>query len=83
MALLDAEHDPAFVGLETTLLVEPFYQRFGFERLARPEQRYTDGASFVDMGMWLPMKQRDDIRAFLKTLPVELDIEFPNDRDAS
>jgi hypothetical protein len=43
MALLDAEHDPAFVGLETTLLVEPFYQRFGFERLARPEQRFTGG----------------------------------------
>jgi len=80
LALLDGEHDPAFVGLETTLAIEPFYQRFGFERLSYPEQRYSGGSSYISMGLSLSMQQRDSFREYLATLPVTFDIEFPNDR---
>ena len=80
LALLDGEYDPAFVGLETTLAVEPFYQRLGFERLSRPEQRYTGGSYYVSMGLSFPMQERDVIRAYLATFPITFDLEFPNDR---
>jgi len=82
LALLDGEHDPAFVGLETTLAVEPFYQRFGFERLSYPEQRYSGGGYYVSMALSLSMQQRDAIREYLTFLPVTFHIEFPNDRNA-
>ena len=81
LALLDGEHDPAFVGLETTLAVEPFYQRFGFERLSNPEQRYTGGSYYISMGLALPMQEREAVRAFLARCPVEFDIEFPHHQD--
>ncbi len=70
LGLLDGEHDPAFVGLETTLAVEPFYRRFGFERLSVPEQRYSGGGYYVGMGLWLSMQQRDSICEYLTSLPV-------------
>lgn len=82
LALLDGEHDPAFVGLETTLAVEPFYRSLGFDRLSRPEQRYAGGSYYVSMGLSLSMQERDAIRAYLATLPVAFNIEFPNDRNA-
>ena len=81
LALLDDEYDPAFVGLETTLAVEPFYQRFGFERLSYPEQRYPGGSYYVSMALSLSMQQRDDIREYLGSLPITLHLEFPNNRN--
>jgi ribosomal protein S18 acetylase RimI-like enzyme len=77
LALLDGEHDPAFVELETSLAVESFYQRFGFERLSYPEQRYSGGSSYVNMGLSLSMRTRDLIREHLSTLAVSFTIEFP------
>lgn len=81
LALLDGEHDPAFVGLETTLAVEPFYQRFGFERLSYPEQPYPGGSYYVGMGLSLSMQQRDVIREHLVSLPIRFNLEFPNVSD--
>ncbi len=82
LALLDGEHDPAFVGLETTLAVEPFYKRFGFERLSLPDQRYAGGSYYVNMGISIPMHERDSIHAYLATLPIRFDFDFPNDLNA-
>ena len=79
LALLDGEYDPAFVGLETTLAVEPFYRRSGFERLSHPEQRYTGGSYYVSMGLWMRKEERDTIREYISTLPITFDIEFPKD----
>ena len=79
--MLDAEHDPALVGLETTLAVEPFYKCFGFERLSSPERRYHGGSYYVNMALALPMHERDLVREYLLTLPVVLNVSFPDDRD--
>jgi hypothetical protein len=81
LALLDGEHDPACVSLETTLAMEPFYQRFGFERLSYPEQRYSGGAYYVGMALSLSMQHRDAIREYLTSLPVTFHVEFRNDRN--
>jgi N-acetylglutamate synthase-like GNAT family acetyltransferase len=77
LALIEAENDPAYFGLETSIHTEPFYSRFGFERSSIPEQRYVGGTYFVSMGLWLPMKSRDEIRAELHQKLVHFDIEFP------
>ncbi len=77
LALAEADHDPAYFGLETAMLTEPFYTRFDFERLSIPEQRYVGGSYYVSMGLWLPVKSRDEIRAELKLLTVDFDLEFP------
>src|SRR5688572_18846163 len=76
LALLDGEHDPAFVGLETTLAVEGFYRRFAFERLSNPEQRYAGGSYYVGMGRSVAMPERDRIRALLLDLPIRFDLEY-------
>ncbi|MHA3774779.1 hypothetical protein ACXR0O_24925 [Verrucomicrobiota bacterium sgz303538] len=82
LALLDGEYDPALVGLETTLTVEPFYRRFGFERFSRPEQRYPGGSYYVSMALSLSLHERDMIREYLGTVPVVFNVEFPNVRNS-
>jgi N-acetylglutamate synthase-like GNAT family acetyltransferase len=77
LGLIEAEHDPAYLGLETTLRTESFYQRFGFERLTKPEQRYVGGSYYVSMGIWLSTNARNEIRAELAQLPVRFELEFP------
>ena len=83
LALLDGEHDPAFVRLETALEVEPFYRRFGFERMSYPEHRYSGGSYYIDMDLSFSMQQRDVIRDYLSALPVVFNVVFPNVRNAS
>ncbi|MES2708071.1 MAG: GNAT family N-acetyltransferase [Verrucomicrobiota bacterium] len=76
LALVDDDHDPAHISLETSVLTEPFYAKFGFERLSSPEQRYLEGTYYIMMGLWLTILERNEIRTFLKTLPVRFDFEF-------
>lgn len=83
LALLDGEHDPASVFLETTIAVEPFYQRFGFQRKSHPEPRYAGGSSYVNMELTISVHQRNLIREHLSKLPVVFNIEFPNFENTS
>lgn len=77
LALVDREHDPAFIGLETSVAVAMFYERFGFQPLSHPEIRYVGGSYYINMGLSLTLHERDAIRAHLVSLPILLDIEFP------
>ncbi|HSJ02298.1 MAG: GNAT family N-acetyltransferase [Verrucomicrobium sp.] len=76
LALVPSDHDPAFVGLETSIRTEPFYQRFGFERLNKPVSRYAGASYFVDMGLWLPAKQKEELIKTVQALPVEFQLDF-------
>ena len=76
LALVPPDHDPAFVGMETSVQTEPFYQRFGFERLSKPVSRYAGASYFLDMGVWLPASQKAELQAVLQALPVQFQLDF-------
>ena len=73
VTLAPEDQPTALVALEAPVGVEPFYHRFGFERM-RPNTRRHAGAhahiELVDLGMWLTTPQRNEIRATLASLSV-------------
>ncbi|WP_038159008.1 GNAT family N-acetyltransferase [Verrucomicrobium sp. BvORR106] len=76
LALVPQDHDPAFVGMETSVSNEPFFNKFGFERLNKPVSRYAGASYFLDMGMWLPASQKQELLTLLKSLPVDFRVDF-------
>lgn len=76
LALVPQDHDPAFVGMETSIQNEPYFNKFGFERLSKPVSRYPGASYFLDMGMWLPASQKQELLALLQALPVEYRVDF-------
>jgi len=67
---LTPEEDPTtMVTLETNVVAEPFYTRFGFERIS-PEKSNDAGATFVRLGLWVTKQTKQEIRQMLTTMPV-------------
>jgi len=73
------------VGLETTALAEPLYQRFGFRRCSEPEQRYIGGFSHFTMYRHITRAECEQIRLLLRKSPVQFgfDLASPPSRPSA
>jgi len=69
LTLVPDEDATTMVTLETNVLNEGFYSRFGFERIGLEKSRY-EKQTFVDLGLWVTDKMKEDTRALLRTMPV-------------
>jgi predicted N-acetyltransferase YhbS len=71
LALVPEDEPTALVTLHSLLGTEPFYRRFGFERVRPDERRHPEtGVPYADMGLWLTAEQRQGIRGTLAACPV-------------
>ena len=61
----DEEGAPALASMETDVRTEPFYKRFGFERVRPNERRHAGGQMYVDLGLWVNAEQKENIRKIL------------------
>lgn len=73
LTLAPEDQPTALVVVESPVSVEPFYHRFGFERMRPKERRHAGQLRHIDvadLGVWLTQEQREEIRRTLASFPI-------------